>query len=341
MVRSDDEQGDPGSVAPTLADVARRAGVSQITVSRILRNKGPVAPDTRERVMKAVREAGYVPNRLAGGLASAGSNLIGVVIPSLSNIVFPEVLRGVNEALASTGFQPVVAVTGYDRDLEESLVRSLLAWRPAAILIAGADHTEATRRMLLGSGVRVAEMMDIDIEPIDIAIGLSHRGAGRATAAHLLERGYRRFGYVGHDWTADRRARVRYDGLCERLAESGLSVAAHALIEGPSSVLGGRRGMDELLQADPKIDVAVFSSDDMAVGGVFYCLDRNLRPRADVALFGFNGLEIGQALPTPLSTIRSDRYRIGFTAAREILSPAATRGRMVDLGFEIVTGQTA
>lgn len=332
-----------GSRAPTLAAVAERAGVSQITVSRILRGKGPFAPETHQRVMSAVSEVGYVPNRVAGSLASAGSSLIGVIIPSLSNIVFPEVLRGVHEALEVSGFQAVVAVTDYDIRREESLVRSLLAWKPAAMIIVGFDHSVDTRRMLENSGIRIAELMDIDQEPIDIALGLSHREAGRAIGMHLLSRGYSRFGYVGHDWEADRRARLRYDGLCDALSQAGLKFDGEVVGRTPSSVFAGRDGLAELLRQCPRIDVAVFSNDDMAVGGVFHCIGAGIRPRTDLGVFGFNGLEIGQALPFPLSTVRSDRYRIGRMAVEKILA-SPDRGaepQVYDLGFEIIVGETA
>jgi LacI family gluconate utilization system Gnt-I transcriptional repressor len=336
-----EDRGRVRKTAPTLANVAALAGVSQITVSRILRNKGPIAPDTRARVMSAVQAIGYVPNRVAGSLASAGSNLMGVVIPSLSNIVFPEVLRGIHEALDESGFQPVVAVTDYDMAREETLLRSLLAWKPAAMIIAGFDHTDESRRMLENSGIRVAELMDIDAEPIDIAVGLSHRQAGHATGRHLIECGYRRFGYVGHDWAADRRARLRYDGLCQALAEAGLSLAGESVGDGSSSVFAGRDGLARLRRSSPTVDVAVFSNDDMAVGGVFHCMAEGIAPKTDLGLFGFNGLEIGQALPVPLSTIRSDRYRIGRLAVEHILNPRNDAPRVIDVGFEIVAGGTA
>lgn len=332
-----------GSGAPTLADVAELAGVSQVTVSRIIRGKGPVAAETRTRVMQAVTTVGYVPNRLAGSLASAGSNLIGVILPSLSNIVFPEVLRGINEGLDVCGFQPVVAVTDYDMQREETLVRAILAWKPAAIVIAGFDHTAATRKMLEESGIRVAELMDIDAAPIDVAVGLSHRKAGHASGLHLIGRGYRRFGYVGHDWDADRRAKLRYEGLCEALSDAGLALVGRSLDEGRSSVMAGRLGLADLLSKSPSVDVVVFSSDDMAVGGVFHCMAAGIALKSELGLFGFNGLEIGQALPVPLSTIRSDRYRIGRVAVERILESASrpARRQIVDLGFEIVVGGSA
>ena len=327
----------------TLAQVASIADVSEITVSRILRNKGPIASATRARVLAAVRAVGYVPNRVAGSLASAASNLMGVIVPSLSNIVFPEVLRGVHDALGDSGYQPVVGVTDYDMDSEEALVRSLLGWKPAAMIIAGFDHTDATRAMLERSGVRVAELMDIDSPAIDIAVGLSHRRAGHDSGRHLVGRGYRRFGYVGHDWSRDRRARLRYEGLVAALAAAGLSIVAEAFTPGPSSTLAGRAMLAELLRRAPEIDVAVFSNDDMAVGGVFHCLGAEIALREKLAVFGFNGLEIGQSLPRPLSTIRSNRYLIGRTAVEKIIeSPARGDGPVViDTGYEIVVGATA
>ena len=327
----------------TLSDVARRAGVSEITVSRVLREVGPLAEATRARVRAAVEEMGYVPNRLAGTLASAVSGLVGVSVPSLSNIVFPEVLRGIHAGLEASGRQAVIGITDYDLTTEEKLVGSLLAWKPAAMIVVGSDHTAVTSRRLRQSGIRVAELMDSDAAPIDLAVGMSHRGAGHASGTHLLARGYRRFGYVGHDWTADRRARVRYEGLRAALGEAGLDLAAEQFSPGGSSTEAGRVALAQLLAARPDVDVVVFSNDDMAVGGVFHCMAAGLRPKADIGLFGFNGLDIGQALPQPLSTVRSNRYLIGRLAAEKILTQRERPegGEVIDTGFEICEGATA
>jgi LacI family gluconate utilization system Gnt-I transcriptional repressor len=227
-------------------------------------------------------------------------------------------------------------------DREETLVRGLLAWQPAAILIAGFDHTMATRRMLDQSGVRVVEMMDIDSAPIDIAVGMSHRRAGYAVGQHLIARGYRRFGYVGHDWTADRRARLRYDGLCEALGQAGLSFVAHAIADGQSSVAAGRKQTAQLC-ATSSVDVAVYSNDDMAVGGIFHCLGAGIKVPDKLAIFGFNGLDIGLELPQPLSTMRSNRFLIGQKAIEAILlAPERPETpSIIDTGFEIFAGATA
>jgi LacI family transcriptional regulator, gluconate utilization system Gnt-I transcriptional repressor len=327
----------------TVKDVALRADVSESTVSRIMRNKGPIADETRARVMEAVRAIGYVPNRIAGSLASLDSHLVGVIVPSLSNIVFPEVLQGVHAALRGTDYQPVISITDYDIDLEETIVRGLLSWKPAAILVAGFDHTPATHRMLSASDVRIVEMMDIDSTPIDTAVGMSHRSAGYATGRHLVERGYRQFAYAGHDWKADRRARLRYDGICDALRDAGLGIAAHAMADGPSSVGVGREMTARLCAQPTKIDAIIYSNDDMAVGGIFHCLSAGIRIPEDMAVFGFNGLDIGRELPQPLSTIRSNRFLIGRTSVEKAFESfdRPEGGCIVDTGFEIFAGATA
>lgn len=327
----------------TLTDVARLAGVSEITVSRVVRNLGPISDKTRQIVAEAIAKLDYVPNKAAGMLASAGSNLIAVLLPSLSNIVFPDVMRGITEGLKGTGYQPLIGVTGYDPGLEEALLTSFLAWRPAAVITTGFVHTATTRRMLAPETLRVAELMDIDAQPIDVAVGLSHRGAGRATARHLVARGYRRIAYVGHDWETDIRARLRHDGLTEGLAAAGLSLVAQVRSPGPSSTEAGKTALAQVLATPARPDVVVFSNDDMAVGGYFHCLSAGLVIREDLALFGFNGLDIGQALPLPLSTLRSNRFLIGKRAVEALLAsptrPDTTR--IIDTGFEIINGETA
>jgi LacI family gluconate utilization system Gnt-I transcriptional repressor len=331
------------SETPTLMHVARLAKVSENTVSRVIRNKGPIAPETRLRVNAAIRELGYVPNRAAGSLASSSSLIIGVILPSLSNIVFPEVLRGINAGLSGTSYRPMIGVTDYDLETEQHLISSLLAWQPAAIITTGFEHTDAARRMLEGSRVRIAELMDIDDRPIDLAVGLSHREAGRAMARHLVRRGYSKIAYVGHDWAADRRAHARYGGLCEGLAEAGMSLVAECRTEAPSSTLEGRTTLARLLADGAGIDAVAFSNDDMAVGGFMHCLAVGISVPDQLALIGFNGLEIGQVLPRPLTTVLSNRFAIGRTAVEALLEEPKRpqEPRIIDTGFSIIEGATA
>ena len=324
--------------ALTLADVAREALVGESTVSRVLRNHGSYAAETRERVREAAMRLGYVPNRIAGTLASPGSRLIGIIIPSLANIVFPDVLRGANTTLEANGYQSVIGVTDYDQAREETLVTSLLAWRPAGLLIAGLEHTERTSALLRRSGVRIAELLDTDGQGIDVVVGFSNENAGRAAARHLLARGYTRIGYVGDDLDQDRRAGKRFAGFTETLAATGTLLVDREIVGMPSSIEAGRDGLERLLDRTPTLDAVYFSNDDMAIGGYFLCLSRGIAMPSRLALFGHNGLDVGRVTPQPLSTIRTPRVQVGAEAARLVCSDEPSR--VVDLGFELVEGAT-
>ncbi|RUV68824.1 MAG: LacI family DNA-binding transcriptional regulator [Mesorhizobium sp.] len=337
-MQSEAEQGTQTGAMITLTDVARAAGVGESTASRVLRGHGSFSPKTRESVLTAARSLGYVPNRIAGTLASMGSKLVGVVIPSLSNIVFPDVLRGANTVLVSAGFQPVVAVTDYDLEREESVIESLLSWRPAGMMVAGLEHTERTGAMLRNARIRVAELLDTDGEGIDIVVGFSNRKAGRASAQHLVSRGYRCIGYVGHDLSLDLRAAKRFASFRAALGEAGLSVIGEEIIPAASSIEAGRDGLARLLERCPDLDAVYFSNDDMAIGGYFHCLAHGITIPDRLAIFGYNGLDVARSAPQPLSTILTPRVTVGEIGARLVCSDGPSA--VVDIGFELIEGAT-
>lgn len=331
----------------TLVEVARRAGVSEITASRALRGGRNVARATLERVQDAARALNYVPNRLAGTLAGGPSRQVAVVLPSLSNSVFADVLLGLETRLEQAGHHPILGVSNYDPAREERLVADLLSWRPAGLVLAPAVSTGETRRMLGAAGVPVVEIMDVDPAPIDTAVGLSQHGAGRAMAHYLLGRGYRRVAYAGHDISTDPRALSRLQGLRDGLAEGDVKLAATVTLPGPSSVPLGREAVARLLAECPvgaghdRLAVC-FSNDDMAVGAVFHAMAAGLDVPGDLALAGFNGLAIGQALPLPLTTIASRRVEIGERAGDALLARVQGQAvdRVQDVGFRLILGAT-
>ena len=328
---------------PTLAEVARRAGVSEITASRALRGGGNVARQTRARVQSAALALNYMPNRLAGTLAGGASRQVAVILPSLSNSVFADLLKGLETRLEAAGYHPILGISDYDPHREYRLVTELLAWRPAGIVLAPTASTPQTRATLATCALPVVEVMDIDPPPIDMAVGVSHLAAGRAMAHFLLGRGYRRLAYVGHDISSDPRALSRLRGLEQGLAEADQTLEARLTFPGPSSVPLGRDAVARLLQTCPPGRLALcFSNDDMAVGGMFHALAAGLHVPDDLALAGFNGLAIGQALPLPLTTIASRRAEIGDTAAQALLARLDNQpvAAVQDLGFRLIPGAT-
>ncbi len=302
----------------TLRDVSEASGVSEMTVSRVLRNRGDVSETTRERVLRAARALGYVPNKIAGALASQRVNLVGVVIPSLSNMVFPEVMTGISEELEDTGLQPVVGVTNYSPDREEAVIYEMLSWRPTGLIVAGLEHSDAARAMLAQAGIPIVEIMDIDGTPVDSAVGISHRRAGRQMAEAIIAAGYRRIAFLGTQMPNDHRARKRLEGFEEALAKAGLSLVDREFYSGGSALLKGREMTEAVLARSPDVDFLYYSNDMIGAGGLLYCLEKGLDVPGKIGLAGFNGVELLDGLPRKLATMDACRLEIGRRAAEII-----------------------
>lgn len=302
----------------TLRDVSEASGVSEMTVSRVLRNRGDVSATTREKVLTAAKELGYVPNKIAGALASQRVNLVAVIIPSLSNMVFPEVLAGISQVLEDTELQPVVGVTDYLPEKEEKVLYEMLSWRPSGVIIAGLEHTEAARAMMNASGIPVVEIMDADGEAADAMVGISHRRAGRVMAAAILEAGYKKIAFLGTKMPLDHRARKRFEGFTETLAKSGVEVAEREFYSGGSALAKGREMTKAVLERSPDIDFIYYSNDMIGAGGLLYLMEKGIDVPGQIGLAGFNGVELLQGLPRQLATMDACRREIGIKAAEII-----------------------
>ncbi|SDG81209.1 transcriptional regulator, LacI family [Sulfitobacter delicatus] len=304
----------------TLRDVSDACGVSEMTVSRVLRKRGDVSDATRDRVLAAAKALGYVPNQIAGSLASQRVNLVAVIIPSLGNMVFPEVLNGVNQVLEDTPLQPVVGVTDYLPEKEERVLYEMLSWRPSGVIIAGLEHSEATRAMLRNAGIPVVEIMDTDGKPVDAMVGISHRRAGREMAQAILREGYERIGFMGTKMPLDHRARKRFEGFTEGLAKAGVEIEDRAFYSGGSALAKGREMTREMLERSPDLDFLYYSNDMIGAGGLLHLLDEGIDIPGQIGLAGFNNVELLQGLPRQLATMDACRNEIGQAAARIILN---------------------
>ncbi len=323
----------------TLRDVSEASGVSEMTVSRVLRGRGEVSEATRARVLEASRLLGYVPNKIAGALASQRVNLVAVVIPSLSNMVFPEVLTGISDGLEGTGLQPVVGVTNYSPAKEESVLYEMLSWRPSGVILAGLEHTASARAMLLAADIPIVEIMDVDGEPVDSAVGISHVRAGRQMAEAIVAAGHRRIGFLGTKMPDDHRARKRLEGFEAALAEAGLAVEDREFYSGGSALLKGREMTAAMLARSPDLDFLYYSNDMIGAGGLLWCLHQGLDVPGRIGLAGFNGVELLDGLPRRLATMDACRLEIGQIAAA-IVSGLWTGEKVVRLTPTLQPGDT-
>jgi len=308
-----------GSERPTLADVARQAGVSDITVSRFFNHPSRVSPARRAAIQAAVEALGYVPNLMAGGLASAQSRVVGMVVPNISGPIFALTMQALSDGLARGGYQLLLASSYFSQENEERAVRAFLGWSPAALVLTSRFHSAGTEKMLAELAQPVIETWDLDPTRRPLQVGFSHEQVGRDAATYLLARGYRRIAFV-HNVVSDLSARLRCAGYAAALAERGLKprefvpVADTPMDGGAQALLalappGGRRRADALF----------FANDNLAFGAVLAAQRAGIRIPQDVAVFGFGDYAMADKLMPSLSTIRPPAHAIGETTARHIL----------------------
>ncbi len=330
----------------TLRDVSEASGVSEMTVSRVLRNRGDVSAATRERVLQAAKALGYVPNKIAGALASQRVNLVAVIIPSLSNMVFPQVMSAISSVFDETPLQPVVGVTNYLPEREEKVLYEMLSWRPSGVIIAGLEHSDASRAMLRNAGIPIVEIMDTDGTPIDSVVGISHRRAGRMMAEAIVQAGYRRIGFLGTKMPLDHRARKRFEGFTEALAKAGIQIVDQEFYDGGSSLVKGREMTAAILARNPDLDFLYYSNDKIGAGGLLHCLDAGIDVPGQIGLAGFNDIELLDGFSKRLATMDASRAEIGRRAAEIIArraeagTDAPVEGERIELSPTINWGDT-
>jgi LacI family gluconate utilization system Gnt-I transcriptional repressor len=327
----------------TLADVARLAEVSPITVSRALRDERTVDPALVERVREAARKLGYVPDPAARALASRHGSHIALLIPALSNALFVEVIEAVQRTLRPAGYQPLIGVTHYDPAEEEQLLREQLQHRPAGLLLTGLDRSETARALIQNSGVPAVYLMELSEQPDVYCVGLSQAEAARAMTRHLLARGGRRIAFAAAQ--LDPRTLQRRDGWKQEMATAGLyEHTLEWLNPAPSSMAVGAQMFEQIMSVRPAVDAIFFCNDDLAQGALLAAQRLRIAVPRRVAVAGFNDLPGSEQMLPPLTTVRTPRYAIGEAATRMLLTlmrgerPAPTS---VDLGFELVVRDSA
>lgn len=326
-----------GSV--TLDDVARVAGVSAITVSRVVNRPQQVKAETVEHVRRAIARVGYLPNLLAGGLASRRSRLVAAVIPTVTHSLFVEAIQALTDTLWEAGYHVVLGLTGYGPS-EEALVTEILGRRPDALFLVGVNHTPGCRRRILSAGIPVVEAWDLTESPLDMAVGFSHEKIGAAVADHLVGRGYRRLASV---WADDERAMRRRRGFLATLARHGLTEVGARLSPAPSTQHVGRRSMAEILASGVQPDAVACSSDTFAQGVLAEAQARGLAVPEQLAVMGFGDLEFAADTVPALSTVRIDRHAIGRIAAESLLARLegkAAPAKVIDVGFQVIARAT-
>ena len=326
-----------------MEDVAKLAGVSAMTVSRALKNPKVVTPETLRRIEDAVKNVGYVPNRVAGNLASRYSNLVGMIVPSLRNSLFAETIQGVADILGHD-YDLLIANSGYSLKGEENAVAAFLSQRICGIVLHNTKHTPNTLRMIRDARIACVETGNLVSSPIDTCVGFSNFEAARAMITYLARKNYRRIGFVSLPLKDNDRAAERKAGYLRGLEEHGLPVDQGIILEAPPGLRNGAAALGKLLDENHRVDSVFLTGDVLGSGALLEANRRGLRVPEDIAIVGSDDNELHENVNPPMTAIRFPRYEIGRSAANILIDRVTAKssgGAVIDLGFKIMERSSA
>lgn len=302
----------------TIRQVANHVGVSAITISRYFKQPDSVSEELRAQIAAAVAELGYVPNLVAGGLASASSRIVGMVIPNISGPIFANTIQSVSDILNQNGYQLMLASSYFSPEQEENAVRSFLGWSPAALVLTSYFHTEATEKMIAQAGIPVVETWDLQTERAPIQVGFMHEDVGRMAARYLIDKGYQRIAFVTNSIVGDFSALERRDGYVEVMQQHNRESRAYTP-KAQAPLEAGEEAFKALIQCDNPADAIIFANDNLACGALLAAQRAGIKIPTQCAIIGFGDYAIADKLYPSLTTIRPPATEIGAVAARRIL----------------------
>lgn len=327
---------------PTLQNIADQVGVTKMTVSRYLRDPKKVSEVVGEKIAQAVDELGYVPNRAPDILSKAKSYSIGVLLPSLTNQVFDEVLRGIETVIEPMGYQAMLAHYGYSKNVEEKRIETLLSYNVDGIILSESYHTERSKRMLKATGIPVVEIMDSASPPLQQAVGFDNTKASIEITKIMLSRGRKHIAYLAA--RMDERTKQKIDGFEKTVKKANLTPTVICTKQASSYSVGSE--LFRLAQEqNPLIDGIYCTNDDLAIGALFECLRQGIKVPEDISIVGFHGHNIASAVSPTLATVITPREEIGKIAAEQLLKRIVDPNSLInepiiELETKIVLGES-
>lgn len=325
---------------PTLQDIAQHLGITKMTISRYLRDPKSVAVGTGERIAQAIELFGYIPNKAPTILSNAKSRAIGVLVPSLTNQVFADVIKGIEQITDMAGYQTMLAHYGYCLEKEEQRIESLLSYQVDGLILSENHHSPRTLKMLAVANIPVIEIMESREPSLQQAVGFDNISAAQAMVETMIQRGHRQIVYFSA--RLDRRTALKKKGYEQAMHKHGL-VPRSLATEEPSSFSLGAKQLRLALDQFPDLNGIFCTNDDLAIGALFECQRLGITIPHQIAIAGFHGHDVGQSLSPQLATVITPRLHIGQVAAQALLNRLngiSQYSPIIDLGYQIHLGES-
>ncbi|QEK11595.1 LacI family transcriptional regulator [Crassaminicella thermophila] len=299
-----------GMIMVTIKDIAKKLGISYTTVSRALNGKPGVSQETVEKVLKEARKMGYQPNAIARGLVKKYTNTIGLVIADITNPYYPSIARGVEDAARKIGYNVFLCNTNYNKENEQSYLKTLQEQRVDGIIINPAKDDSPnvydlqTPMVLINSPSYGGNNSTIEVD--------NKRGGFLATE-HLIKSGYKRIAFIGGDIASYSNGR-RFEGYKEALKEYNYPVDESIIAYGSFKTKSGYAIIERLLKLENPPDAVFAGNDVIALGILHYAQDKGIKVPEDFGVVGFDNVGFSELPQIQLTTIDQPKYYIGKLA---------------------------
>ncbi len=308
--------------APGIVEVARRANVSPATVSRFFNTPDVVKPDTKKRIEQAAADLGYIRDRMAGTLHNRFSGTIGLIVPTIDNAIFAELIEAFSAQLRQHDRTMLIASHGYDLSLEVAIIRSLLERRIDGVAVIGMQHETASLEMLATRNVPVLAAWNYRTDSPIACVGADNVDAGYRVTQYLLDRGYSNIALLFPPVTANDRAKDRLAGALKALKTTLNELPENRLIKTTYDIGVAKNAVIDLLRTD-RPEALVCGNDIIAQGAVYACQSLGMRIPDDIAIIGIGDFRGSAHMEPALTTCRLPAREIGRIAAEKLASGAA------------------
>lgn len=308
-----------------LSDVAKVAGCSSATVSRVLNAPASVKEDIRRRVEIAVQDLGYMRNGAARALRSRRTHIIGTVIPTLNNAIYAQLVGALQDTLGRQGYSLLVTASEFSLDQELVQVRLLVERGVEGLVLVGNLHRPALFNLLDGQGLPYVTTYTYSPKSGHPSVGFDNAAAMARIVDFLLDLGHRDFAMVSGIRQDNDRVTERVQGAVAALAARGIALNPDRIVEEPYSIQGGRAALRRILDSGVRPTALICGSDVLAFGALIECASRGIQVPKDMSISGFDDLEFAAFLNPPLTTLAVPAVEMGRRAGEYIM--ARLRGR--------------
>ncbi|WP_166238186.1 catabolite control protein A [Paenibacillus turpanensis] len=324
----------------TIYDVAREAGVSMATVSRVVNNNPNVKPQTRKKVFEAIERLGYRPNAVARGLASKKTTTVGVVIPDISNPIFSEVARGIEDIANMYHYNIILCNADKRKDKEIRVVNTLLEKQVDGLLFMGGVVTEEHIQAFRTASVPIVLCATTDEKEMMPAVDIDHEAAAFDAVNELIRQGHRKIAMISGTLQDPANGFARYQGYKRALEQAGIALRDEYVRVGNYRYESGLELTKYFVELEDRPTAIFTATDEMAIGAIHTIQDMGLRVPADISVISVDNIRMASMVRPQLTTVAQPMYDIGAVAMRlltKLMKKENVQQNRVILPHEIIT----